>query len=184
MKKYQITFDEERYTVEVVTRKNMKNLRLRMITSDTVRISKGHRVSVEKALHFVQEKKEWICTCAKELDQYIHIELRDPYQITKSKLRLQVHPIIDNFCQLMGLPFPRIVIGKYSSQWGRCSSRNEIALNVVLQYLPTHLVEYVVLHEVCHLVHMNHSPSFWKLVERYMPDYRMRKKEMHKYLIR
>lgn len=68
------------------------------------------------------------------------------------------------------------------SQWGSCSSRGKLSLNTHLVKTPVRLVEYVVLHELCHLQHHNHSRRFHSLVERYMPDWERRSAELDRYL--
>lgn len=68
------------------------------------------------------------------------------------------------------------------SQWGSCSARGRLSLNTHLVKTPVPLVEYVVLHELCHLKHHNHGKRFHGLVEMYMPDWRSRSKELQKYM--
>ncbi len=53
-----------------------------------------------------------------------------------------------------------------------------------LLFLPQHLVDYVIAHELCHLREFNHSPAFWKLVEEYMPEYRTHKEELRRTTVR
>jgi hypothetical protein len=64
------------------------------------------------------------------------------------------------------------------SQWGSCSSRGLVSLNTHLVRTPIRLIEYVVLHELCHLKHPNHSRRFHSLVSQYMPDWKIRSKEL------
>ncbi|MDA1075949.1 MAG: SprT family zinc-dependent metalloprotease [Proteobacteria bacterium] len=68
------------------------------------------------------------------------------------------------------------------SQWGSCSVKGRISLNTHLIQTPVRLIEYVVLHELCHLKHMNHSPRFYGLLQKHMPDWDMRRRELRKYI--
>ena len=64
----------------------------------------------------------------------------------------------------------KITIKQMKSCWGRCSSNGSISLNFYLYEHPKECMDYVVVHELCHLVHMDHSPQFWALVEKYIPN--------------
>lgn len=66
-------------------------------------------------------------------------------------------------------------------RWGSCSSKQEIKLNYRLVALPDKLIEYVIVHELCHTVVMSHNAKFWGLVERILPDYKKRKREIKNY---
>jgi predicted metal-dependent hydrolase len=71
-----------------------------------------------------------------------------------------------------GLGYSSVSIRQQRTRWGSCSSRRLISLNARLLFLPSELVNYVLVHELCHTKHLNHSPKFWRLVESYLPDYR------------
>lgn len=71
----------------------------------------------------------------------------------------------------VGVPFNRLTVRDQKSRWGSCSSKKNISLNWRLMFLPTQVVDYVVVHELCHLCHMNHSPHFWAMVARFVPEY-------------
>ena len=72
------------------------------------------------------------------------------------------------------------VIKKIKSAWGKCSSKRKITINQDLMMYSRHAIEYVILHEFCHLKYLNHSKSFWAMVEKYMPDYKTAEKELKK----
>ncbi|MCT4563036.1 MAG: M48 family metallopeptidase [Maledivibacter sp.] len=72
---------------------------------------------------------------------------------------------------LLGLKPNMIRIKKQKKRWGSCSSKGNLNFNFKLAMAPIRVIDYVVLHEFCHLRHMNHSREFWNLVEEYMPDY-------------
>ncbi len=68
-----------------------------------------------------------------------------------------------------GLWFERVAIRHQRSRWGSCSRRRTISLNARLLFFPPDLVDYVLLHELCHTVEMNHSPRFWQVLEEHCP---------------
>lgn len=72
----------------------------------------------------------------------------------------------------LGRPLPTIALSSARTRWGSCSQASGIRLNWRLIHLPPHLVDYVVAHELAHLRHMNHSTSFWRLVEAVYPGHR------------
>jgi hypothetical protein len=71
----------------------------------------------------------------------------------------------------LDLPFKRASVRGQKTRWGSCSSRKDISLNYKLLFLPAELVEYVLVHELCHTRHMNHSRQFWQLVDKKLPGY-------------
>ncbi|HOV87187.1 MAG TPA: SprT family zinc-dependent metalloprotease [Syntrophobacteraceae bacterium] len=71
-----------------------------------------------------------------------------------------------------GLGFRTLQVRGQKSRWGSCSSRGTISLNYKLLFLPPELVRYILIHELCHTVHPNHSPRYWNLVARFEPAYR------------
>lgn len=82
------------------------------------------------------------------------------------------------FARAGGLPMPRVFLSSAATRWGSCNSRREIRLAWRLVKAPPAIIDYVVCHELAHLRHMNHSPSFWAEVERLCPDHRRLRREL------
>ncbi len=76
----------------------------------------------------------------------------------------------------LGVTYNRITVRNQSSRWGSCSGRKNLNFNCILMLCPEEVMDYVILHELCHLKEMNHSADFWSLVEQYDPSYRKKEK--------
>lgn len=78
---------------------------------------------------------------------------------------------VEEYCLRLGRPVPPVGLSAARTRWGSCSSRSGIRLHWRLIHLPLPLIDYVVAHEVAHLVEMNHSPRFWSVVETLYPEH-------------
>ena len=96
----------------------------------------------------------------------------------KEEIRQHFIERLRHYAPLMGVDYGQVSVRNQKGRWGSCSSKGNLNFNYRLHYLPQELMDYVVVHELAHRVHMNHSPQFWALVQRYMPDYRECKRKL------
>lgn len=88
---------------------------------------------------------------------------------------------VEHFAPLMNVKPHEIRLSAASTQWGSCTVRGIVRLNWQLIKMPLHLIDYVVVHELAHLVQMNHSAAFWRVVGEVCPDYVKLRKELRKW---
>ncbi len=87
---------------------------------------------------------------------------------------------VNYYSEQIGVDYSRIDIKKVSSIWGSCSPDNKLCFNRKLIMAPHEIVNYVVIHEVCHMVHRNHSSHFWGLVAKFDPRYKEHRRWLHR----
>lgn len=100
--------------------------------------------------------------------------------VYRDRLKMIATKYVKQYTKDLGLHYNRIVIKEQKTRWGSCSSKLNLNFNWRLAMAPEEVVRYVVLHEVCHLKHLNHSSEFWSLVHSVMPDYEMYKEWLNK----
>lgn len=96
----------------------------------------------------------------------------------------ELPPMLKKLAVQHGFKYTSVKIQSSQTRWGSCSHTNSINLSLFLLLLPGHLVEYVLLHELCHTVEHNHSNRFWALLQQVAPDSERLKKELSRYSIR
>jgi predicted metal-dependent hydrolase len=79
-----------------------------------------------------------------------------------------------------GLDYSKLLLRRQRTRWGSCSATGTISLNVCLMFQRPEVVRYLMIHELCHRRHMNHSPRYWQLVESFEPEWRVLDKELLK----
>lgn len=126
----------------------------------------------EKYIHeFVRQKASWIYKKIKEEQKRPQVQ-----EVIKQedieKLELIVKNSIEKYTKLIKEKPNKVRIKDIKYAWGSCSSNRNISINEKLAKKDKKIIEYVVLHEMCHLKYMNHSKEFWSLVATYMPEYK------------
>lgn len=99
-------------------------------------------------------------------------QIRELRAWIRSRAQSLFPPLLRDVSRQTGLNFKRVTIRSQKTRWGSCSIRGHISLNDQLLFLPARTVEYLMIHELCHTRHLNHSKEFWRLVESHCDDYR------------
>lgn len=92
--------------------------------------------------------------------------------------KIEVQNSMNRISNLVGIKPDELKIRNFKRSWGNCSSKRIISINKDVCKFSKKAIDYVCLHEVCHLKYMNHSKDFWNMVEKYMPDYKSVEKEL------
>lgn len=139
-----------------------------------VRLSFPYGVSQKRALEFLEQKAGWIeaarerlaCKRAAMPPQLPPAEQKARIEELRRAAKADLPGRIARLSEATGLKYEKLSIRASRTKWGSCSGRNHISLSLFLMTLPEHLRDYVIVHELCHTVHHNHSPRFHALVDR------------------
>lgn len=115
---------------------------------------------------------------SKNFTSYNQLEL-----FYKEKAKKYLTLTMQKYANIMNVNYNELKFRKMKSRWGSCNSNGVITLNTHLIKLKKELIAYVIVHELAHLVHMNHSRSFHKLVEQYLPDSKKLRVELKKIIL-
>ena len=160
-----------------VIKSNIKNIYIQ-IKDGNVIVKAPKYVSNKYIKELVDKKQKWIEKQLK-IDKEKKSEEEKPItKLEAQNLKEIVEKSANKFGKCIG-EFPnQITIKNMKYAWGSCTGKRNIAINLKLARKRAEIIEYVVLHEMCHLKHMNHSKEFWSLVENNMSNYKQLRKEL------
>ena len=167
-----IKFDELEITH--IYKPKLKNTYI-SVTKEGV-ILKTPKVSQKYINNLLEEKQEWIRKKILQLDNktLVNKEIVDVNEV-KNYLRQRV----ELHSKKMNLPFLELKFRRMKKRWGSCSSNKVITLNLYLYNTPQEQIDYVIIHELAHLKHMNHSRKFHSLVDEYFPNFKELRSNFH-----
>lgn len=96
----------------------------------------------------------------------------------KEEARAQIRRRLEYWNQFYGFSYNRVSIRNTKTCWGSCTSLGNLNFSYKLLFLPAHLQDYIIVHELCHLAELNHGPRFWELVSRQVPDHSAHRHEL------
>lgn len=170
--------------IEII-RSSRKSMSLEIRPDLKILVRAPYGLPQQQIQKFVAEKEDWIEK---------HLEIMRARQEEKKnrppvpKMTMEeIHKLAQEallviprraayFAPVVGVSYGRITIRNQRSRWGSCSTKGNLNFNCLLMKTPPEVIDYVVVHELCHRKEMNHSPRFWAEVEKVLPDYRKAKK--------
>lgn len=122
--------------------------------------------------------KESLIKMKAQIDSMQGLTKLSPAEIIKLKKELMpmIKSRVEHFAEVIGVQPGKITIGAQKTLYGSCSPVGNLSFNCALAMMPPEVVDYVVIHELCHLLERNHSKVFWDIVEGYCPEYKTHKK--------
>ncbi len=170
----------------LVRSKRNKTVRLHITSAGTIKITaplKAPRALIEA---FIARKSSWIKSVQEKLKTRVVLPKPKTYNeflhLKKQTLAL-VKEAIAHYNTHNTFTYKKISIKTGTSRWGSCSARKNLNFHYCLALLPAPLAHYIVVHELCHLIHLNHSAAFWSLVSQTIPNYKIKRAQLAHYII-
>ena len=156
-----------------IIRSDRKTVALQIKAGEVV-VRAPHAMRDDEIAAFVARHEDWI---RKKLDAFP--KKPNGPAITEEGMRLLVKraheiipPRVQYYAAIIGVEYNRIAIRHQKTKWGSCSGKKNLNFNCLLLLTPTEVMDSVIIHELCHLKHMNHSKEFYNEVLRVCPDYK------------
>ncbi|MCT7635174.1 M48 family metallopeptidase [Aliarcobacter butzleri] len=195
---FQIELNEKQVTVKLVNKKNVKHCYIRVLKDNLIEIKSNIYFSLYDAKILVEKRKNWLENAIKKVsknalleDEFLYLgevkKLQD-YNIKnldkfyKNEIEKILPNIVETFSKKMDLYPTSISYRKNKRTWGSCNFKNGLNFNILLMKFPLEIMQYVVIHELSHIKHKNHSKNFWNLVEKYCPNYKQIEKGFKNFL--
>lgn len=173
-------------TISIQFRKSTRARRLRIAVKPTgeVVVTIPRRVSERLAQRFVREHATWIQQAVKKVSAR-RVDLpwtgtRTEYVAHKERARDLITQKLQHFNEHYGFSYRSISVRNQRTRWGSCSRRGRLNFNYRIAFLPDELVNYIIVHELCHLKEMNHSRQFWTLMQRALPNATTLRRSLHR----
>lgn len=161
---------------------NRKSIFIQITLEKKILVRVPNRITIKQLDSLLTEKKDWILKHYNSIPEPKELSIREQYQLAALEKRYRkaakeyIPGRVAHFHLFTGGSYDKVVIRDQKTRWGSCSSNGTLSFNYRLMLAPPPILDYVVVHELCHLKHMNHSPEFWDAVEQVLPDYKERRK--------
>lgn len=176
----------ETIPIPFIVRRSVRARRIRLVIKHDVGlvVVLPLLASLRVAENFLHQKRSWIM---RSLDKIKNQEFQPIVKGTKREFvrrRTEAYELavqkLKKFNEVYKFTFNKVTIRNQKTRWGSCTKTGNLSFNYKIVFLPDHLADYLVVHELCHLGELNHSRNYWNLVARTIPDYRKVQRELRK----
>jgi predicted metal-dependent hydrolase len=157
-------------------RSSRKTLSLEVRPDGTVTVRAPRRLSEKAIRDFVASKEAWLRGKLQKYESPLPPLTAAELAQLKQQAKEDLSRRVSFWAPQVGVNFERIIIRAQRTRWGSCSNGGNLNFNCLLMLSPPEIRDYVVIHELCHRKHMNHSPGFWSEVAKHCPDYARHRK--------
>lgn len=181
MPRYLIELAGQRREYDFRRVRRSRHIRVSVSASGRLLLTVPYYVSRKRGEQFILEKADWIAERSSQAACSGRMALgenREDYLDKKKMARTLVQERVKHFNCYYRFPLAKIRIANQKSRWGSCSAQKTVSYNYRIIYLPPALRDYVIVHELCHLKELNHSPRFWQLVAEMVPEWRQYRREL------
>lgn len=162
--------------------KRARSVRLAVHSDGAVVVTAPRWIGKRMIERFVVEKSDWILDKIRRVNirpiKMLDTRSRKEYLAHKERARMLAARRLEYFNAQYGYVYKRISVRNQKTRWGSCSTQGNLSFHYKIAFLPEHLVDYIIVHELCHLKEMNHSKKFWDLVARALPDHKVLRREL------
>lgn len=159
-----------------------RRVSIRVLRDGSVRATRPRSVSLRSVAQLLEHHRARIQKARTEIGKSSRTSRIEPASVAYQKYKQQALKLVEgrlrHFDQHYRLTYLRVSVRNQTSRWGSCSLRRTLNFNYRIVFLPAHVVDYIVVHELCHLAEMNHSKRFWALVSETIPDHAACRKEL------
>lgn len=165
-----------------------RNVRITVYPDGRVVVTKPKRARLELVERFVASRQDWIqetlARSHKRRGGLPLIELPKPrkgsraYKDAIASARALAHERLAYFNTIYQSKIGTVSIRNQKTRWGSCTALNNLSFNYKIAFLPSHLADYIIVHELCHTIEHNHSEKFWAQVARTIPNHKDIRKEL------
>ncbi len=165
-----------------VLRERRKSLAITVERGGRVIIKAPLRLPEREIVFFIKSREDWIKRAVESQKERLCFDnfSKTEQEVLREKAKAVLPEKISYFSRLMGVKPAGIKINSAKKRFGSCNAKNGLNFSLFLMLYPDSAIDYVVVHELAHIKHKNHSKAFYKEIEKYLPDFREREKILKK----